>query len=425
MILSILNEKLSNKCFINRFKNNHNSFTRNRKFDFKSLFLFITSSIQSSIQRELDHFFQSYFKLDHPLRFISQSAFSQARLKIKPEAFSELNRECIRFFYDNYKYKKWKKFRLIGIDGTEVVVPKTNETIAAFGEYTTNLMNKTIVLTRVSKAYDVLNDMTLDAQLVNRRTGEHSLAKKHLEYLGKNDLVLLDRGYPSYDLFRSILHAGCHFCARVPVSNWRAAKELVTSGATEQFTEISPGYKIKKEYEKQKTDWSPIRVRFVRISLKSGEEEVLVTSLLESQEIPYQEFELLYHLRWGIEELYKTDKHKLKLENFSGKSVVAIQQDFLAQVLLGNITSILSSYVNQQQTKKKKKNKYYYKVNRITALSKVKQAIPILFTRKNIDCYLEYLQEVMAKNIIPIRPGRHFERDKDKRRRYFRTYSPI
>ncbi len=112
-------------------------------------------------------------------RFVSQSAFSQARLKIKPSAFIELNNVCSSHFYSNYPVKKWKGLRLVAIDGSEVFLPKTQETIDYFEEYTTNFMNKTVVLARVSKAYDVLNKTTIDAKLANRKVGEHALANQH------------------------------------------------------------------------------------------------------------------------------------------------------------------------------------------------------------------------------------------------------
>ncbi len=81
----------------------------------------------------------------------------KARIKINPEAFIELQYDSTKYFYSNYEFKKWNGFRLIAIDGSEVLLPKTDETIDQFGEYTTNFMNKTVVLARVSKAYDVLN----------------------------------------------------------------------------------------------------------------------------------------------------------------------------------------------------------------------------------------------------------------------------
>ena len=52
-------------------------------------------------------------------------------------------------------------------------------------------------------------------------------------------------------------------------------------------------------------------------------------------------FKKLYHLRWDIEESYKKDKHSLQLENYSGKTIIAIYQDFYANMLLENLTAIL------------------------------------------------------------------------------------
>jgi len=415
----LLDKKLTNSDFILKYKNNPSDFTRQRSFTFKSLSLFIISSIQSSIQRELDRFFKSYNHKELSEKFASQSAFSQARLKIKPDAFAELDDDCIAHFYKNYQIKKWNGFRLIAIDGSEVLLPKTEETIGEFGEYTTNFMNKTVVLARVSKAYDALNKISIDAKLVNRKIGEHALAKQHLEFCGKGDLVLYDRGYPSFDLFRNTLASGSHFCARVAVSNWNIAKRLVESGEKETIAEIKPGKDLQMKYKKQAINVEPIKCRFICIELPSGEKEVLITSLLGQEKYPYDIFKKLYHLRWSVEESYKKDKHRLQLENFSGKSIIAIYQDFYANILMGNLTSILSSGL---EDKIDKKTKYKYQINITTAIAKVKETIALLFTRSNITELIERLIKIFFSNLLPIRPNRSFERKKDKRKRYYKCY---
>jgi hypothetical protein len=73
---------------------------------------------------------------------------------------------------------------------------------------------------------------------------------------------------------------------------------------------------------------SQITVRFVRIILSTGETEVLVTSLLDSDKYTTQMLKELYHLRWGIETFLGVLKERLKIENFTGKTVIAIKQDF-------------------------------------------------------------------------------------------------
>jgi len=355
-------------------------------------------------------------------QYVTQSAFSQARLKIKPEAFIELSQDSINHFYSCYQVKRWHGFRLIAIDGSEVMLPKNKETIEEYGEYQTNFMNKTVVLARISKAYDVLNNISIDAKLVNRKIGEHTLAKEHLKHFGEGDLALYDRGYPSYDLFKNTLASGIHFCARVAISNWAIARKLVETGEIEIITEIIPGHGLVKAYKELGLDYEPIKCRFICIELSTGEKEVLLTSLTDIEKYPYELFKELYHQRWYVEEAYKKDKHRLQLENFSGNSLIAIQQDFYAKILLGNITSILSSDLDQQISIKRKNIKYRYQINSTTALAKVKEILTYLFTRANIIYLLEKLILMFLSNIEPIRPNRSFNRYQDKRKRYYKTY---
>ena len=175
--------------------------------------------MQSSIQRELDRFFKAYNGNLLVEQFVSQSAFSQARLKIDPKAFEELRRDASLPFYSNYRVKKWFGFRLIAVDGSSAVLPKNPQTINEFGMQTTDADKKSVVLARISKAYDVLNKLTIDARLTTPRTGERTLASGHLSYCGKGDIMLYDRVYPSFELFRDTLASEAHFCARVSVTN--------------------------------------------------------------------------------------------------------------------------------------------------------------------------------------------------------------
>jgi hypothetical protein len=287
-------------------------------------------------------------------------------------------------------------------------------------------MNKEVVLARGSKAYDVLNKITIDAKLVNTSIGERTLAKEHMKMCSAGDLFLLDRGYPSYDLFMTIKEMSGEFCARVPKNSWNAVKELLESEEKELICKIHPGKEKIKEYKAEGISYEPITCRFVKVELSSGEIEVLITSLLDEEEYPYEVFKKLYFMRWDIEESYKKDKHRLQLENFSGKSVIAIMQEFHAKILFSNLTSILSSDLDRDIEKITKKRNYSYQLNFTSALSKVKEVIATLFTTQNIRDLLDALKSMFLLNIQPIRPDRSNARNKSRqRRRYFRTYTQM
>jgi hypothetical protein len=284
-------------------------------------------------------------------------------------------------------------------------------------------------MARISKSYDVLNNITIDSKLANRKIGEHTLAKGHLDLAMENDLFLFDRGYPSFDLFRVVLAKGGHFCARVAISNWNVAKELIETGKKEKLGYIKPGYDIRKKYKAAGIKIEPIECRFILVKLPNGGKEVLITSLLNKNKYPNETFRWLYHQRWAVEESYKKDKIVLQFENFSGFSKIAIEQDFYATILLGNLTSILS--FNIDITHRKRERKYRYQINMTSALSKVKSAVAILFTRRNIIKILDRLLFAIASNILPIRPNRSFERwskrerSRAKQRRNYKRYMTL
>ncbi len=52
-----------------------------------------------------------------PVKEVTKGAFSLAREKLRYEAFIELNKEQLTYFYKNSLYKKWKGFRLLAVDG--------------------------------------------------------------------------------------------------------------------------------------------------------------------------------------------------------------------------------------------------------------------------------------------------------------------
>lgn len=65
-----------------------------------------------------------------------------------------------------------------------------------------------------------------------------------------------------------------------------------------------------------------------------------MTSLLDTTAYPADGFAGLYHCRWRIEEAFKRLKHRMALENTSGLSWLAAQQDFGAKVLADNLHAL-------------------------------------------------------------------------------------
>ena len=137
-----------------------------------------------------------------------------------------------------------------------------------------------------------------------------------------------------------------------------------------------------------------------------------VTNLLHKSTYPIASFKGLYHLRWQIEEGYKKQKSWIEIENFTGKSVLAIKQDFHARILSLTLTAMAvdasQSYINSRV----KRRKLAYKINFAQALSSMKDTIiHLLFNTIGEYEIIPWLQ-TMARMLSAIRPDRHFVRKK-------------
>lgn len=80
-------------------------------------------------------------------------------------------------------------------------------------------------------------------------------------------------------------------------------------------------------------------VRVLKFKLDSGIEEILLTNLFDKS-FTIDEFKSLYFMRWGIEVKYDELKNRLEIENFSGTTKNAIEQDFYASIYLSNMIEL-------------------------------------------------------------------------------------
>ena len=368
--------------------------------------------LSKSLQSELDNLFKVILHSELPEHKVSKGAFSQARQKLKHEAFIELDKDQVEYFFATNNFKKWNGFRLVAIDGSTARLPYSEKIVEQYGIADISETGRPIILSRLSQAYDVLNHITIDAQFSTYHDNEHDLAIKHLTTLKEGDLALFDRNYGSFWLFALLQNKGIHFCARLRAGSWKAAQQLIASNGKEMITEIYPSKASAKRCKSMGIDCKVLRLRFICIELDTGEKEILVTSLIDRKEFPHEVFADLYQLRWFAEESYKRMKSRLAIENFSGKSPLALLQDFYAKIFSCNLTSILMVQTDHQVKEITKNRKHKYQLNFTQALNRMKNSIVLLFVRSElkIEGYIEHLAKLFIGNLELIRPGRKNER---------------
>jgi len=141
--------------------------------------------------------------------------------------------------------------------------------------------------------------------------------------------------------------------------------------------------------------------------------------VLDNATYPLALFKELYHQRWPVEEDYKVIKLRVEVENWSGKSTLAVQQDFYATLFTTNLTVILTQPAQTQVTQQSQTKCYAYRVNCAYALAILKDTVVLLLQRSLISDLLEALWQAMIHTTEPVRPGRKFPRRKGARRKRF------
>lgn len=364
-----------------------------------------------SLQTELDRFFQSISKSPDDFNSVSKSAFTQARRKLRPEAFIELTDSQLDYFQQNFPYKKdWLGKRVVAIDGSTVLLPSSTELKAHFDSR--NIADHyNHLMASISTAYDVTNQLVLDAQIEPYGTSELSMAECHLNKLTTNDILVMDRGYACLWLFSLLKKRNINFCIRLS-TKWKDAIGIIKEGECD--IDWHPRNKSKQrnpKFDQYQIDASLSGLRLVCLELENGEKEVLATSLIDREAFPLSKLKELYHLRWQIEENYKFLKHVVEIEHFSGKSVQAIKQDFYARIFMANMTSMISNELLHERVNAKNNNEHTYQVNRTQAMVKVKDMTVQMFRALHPKDWLIQLEKLLKRAVSIVRPKRKYPRN--------------
>lgn len=379
--------RVSEKCFV-----------RKRKLVFSDIVSIILCGLKCGLQHGIDIYLE---KMTSKVKSYSSVAFCNARKKISPQAFRELFHHLAEAFYrPGNDFKTFKGFRVCAIDGTDINLPTTEETLDTFGSerYSTGPVAQSLC----SCLYDVMNNVVIDAVIDRFDSNERELAVSHIEYLKASDntidtILLFDRGYPSLELMQKLDESGNKYLMRVNKNNFLREVRLA-KGQDSVATRTKNG----------KT------VVFRIISIEKSESIwTYITNILDDSFSP-EDFNELYRMRWAIETNYDELKNRFELENFSGKSSLCIMQDIYASLFLANMIAFVERECAQDIARynSSKERLYEYKLNRANTIRQLRNSIidiiagsPMKQARR-----LNKLRKQVVKSVVPIRPNRHFPR---------------
>lgn len=374
--------------------------------------------------------FQSHSNNKELLRFcefdkdrISASGFYKARKKVKPEAFMMLMEEINKLYPGN---KMFKGYDIATVDGSDINIrtdKDDKETHSPLQEGSKGYNNF-----HLNCSYDPLNLRYTDAIIQPMRLKNEIAA---LVEMAKRDdrekvIYIADRGYESYNTFEDSRNAGKDFVTRAKdITSYSAISAKIPGLPKEEEFDVTVTFTITSRKDKE-TKANPDKFlilkknrnfkyindnhrdhtttwRVTRFKISDEEKyETLISSLPEDI-FTTDDIKKLYHLRWKIETSYKHLKYSADVNVLHSKDKTLIQQEIFAKLVLFNISMIL---INEATKNIKQCWQYEYKINVSIAMFIIQNCIT-----KRKEGFPSDLLELIAKEIVPIRPDRQCERN--------------
>jgi hypothetical protein len=197
-------------------------------------------------------------------------------------------------------------WRLMGLDSTVYDVPDSAANDAAFGRPGGGRGDGAFPQVRKLSLVELGTHAEIALVLKAHRCNERTMVAGLLKHLTPEMLLLLDKGFFSYELWRELDARGVKVLARV-----------TTQMVLRPIHELPDGSYLAKLYKgdyNRKKDRDGVVVRVIRYTLDDpqrvghGEEHVLITNLLDDALYPSIDLIILYHERWEHETTFDEQK---------------------------------------------------------------------------------------------------------------------
>lgn len=204
----------------------------------------------------------------------------------------------------------YRGLRLVAIDSTTLSVPDSPANVRAFGRPSAGdrgdaafpLIRKTSLVELGTRAELAL---VVKPGARGKGTGEQSAAPPLCRNLKPGMLLLYDRGFYGYELWRIVLGREADTLCRVGSRPNLPVRVELPDGSY-----LSKVYRNDHRKNREGATWVRV-VRYTHddpLRVGCGEEHRLMTTLLDHLEYPAAELIALYHERWEIESAYDEQK---------------------------------------------------------------------------------------------------------------------
>ena len=363
---------------------------------------------------------------------VTEEAFAQARQKMPLRFWIALLTVLAERFEERHKQMvRWKGFRLLALDGTDVDLPAYDALRKHFGMPRGGRGAGRAPKLRMAMLQLPLTRMPYRYELAPWNVSEMTLAQQLLASLEGMDLVLMDRGFWSYWLMAAINQRKAFFGIRVKAGS--RLKTIQRLGPHDRIVLWSPKPKqLSKWRLKGHVVPETMKLRIIDYQIPGFRPSAIATNVLNPKVISSDDWTRLttesaaagnllpglYHCRWEIETTFKELKKTQQWERdhwLRSRTPRSIEYEISGHVLFYFLTRWLIAEAAHETKQDPRRLSF------LETLRALDHRVPVLSRatpQRTAKLLLPNLRKKIATFTVPYRPGRHYPRPGDTKPKY-------
>jgi hypothetical protein len=272
-------------------------------------------------------------------------AYCQARKRLPEGFFSRVARQTGRALENNVDPQwRWKGRRVYTFDGTVVSMPDTPENQAAYPQPDTQHPGLGFPLARLAAVFSLSCGAVLDlgfARYAGKGQGELSLLRRLWNIFLPGDILLTDRLMCSWREMAMLQERGVDYVTRLNRRNadFRRGKRLGKDDHIVQWSKPPKPRSIDRNTYKSLPEFLTVREIRARVEQAGFRTEtiIVVTTLLEAEEITANDLAELYRARWNAELDLRSLKRTMQMDILRCKTPELVRKEIWTHILAYNL----------------------------------------------------------------------------------------
>lgn len=360
--------------------------------------------------REVVRQVQALFRLRGKGRVKNGSAYCQARLRLPRERLEKALAEMAQHADQRVGGGGRLRGRSVKVvDGTTVQLADTRKNQKRYPQLPHQKPGCGFPVLKLLALFSLSSGAILTVIMDSYHSHDLRLFRRIWEGLKRGDVILGDRLFGDYATLADLPRQGIDVVARLNAKrkvDFRKAKRLGRNDGLFVWTKskTSPPYLTLAQWAERLTT---ITVRIVRFRLATkgyrSRSILLVTTLLDPKLYPLEELAALYARRWRLELCFRDLKTQMGMEQLRCRTPDMVQKEALAFLVAHNlIRCVIAEAIARCGVELERVS---FK-GTVDALRQYTQTMTQARSRKKREELWEDLLSNLARDLVPLRPGR-------------------